>query len=84
MVVPVQDVPNPVSLTSFYLLVGYSSPPWPYVIPLHFSWIGAAGLLHPSPEPHFKTFQVSWSVFWSVQVLSPYKAMLQMYNSSCK
>jgi len=52
-----QDVTNPASIPSFYCL--YDIPrrldSLQYFI---FHTIGPTGLLHPSPAPHFKTFQL--------------------------
>jgi hypothetical protein len=45
--------------SSFFLLyVGYSFPPWSYVIHQHISMISPTDLLHPSLAPNFETFQV--------------------------
>jgi hypothetical protein len=56
-IVPTQDVTNAVSVPSFYCL--YDIPlldSMQYFLISHM--IGPTDLLHPSPAPHYKTFQV--------------------------
>jgi hypothetical protein len=47
-----------------------------------FHTIGSTDLLHPSPAPHFKTFQMFLFSVPGVQVSAPSRAVLQMYYLS--
>jgi hypothetical protein len=56
-------------LPSFSLLLGHTSPPWLYVTHISHT-IGPADLPHPSPAPHFKTFQVFLTDFPNCPIFS--------------
>jgi len=48
----------PIQLAFFLLYVGYSCPPWLYVIFFVFHAISPTHHLHPAPAPDLRTFQV--------------------------
>jgi hypothetical protein len=72
-----QDVTNTVSLPSYSL---YDIPVLLDSLYCFFSShaIGPVGLLHPSPAPHFKTFQIFLTYFPKCPSSAPYKAVLYM------
>ena len=49
---------------------------------LYFIMIGPPDLLHPSPAPHFKTFELFLIISRSTQFLAPHKAMLHIQLST--
>jgi len=69
----------PIKVAIFFkMYVGYTSPPWLYVLHLHFSHDRSKYLLHLL-QYHISNFsRYFWSNFRSVQVLLPYKVILEM------
>ena len=75
--VPTQDVTNPGSLPSFLLSLEYFCLPRLCVTLFHFSQYRYKDLLHPSPAPHLKTFQVF--LIPSLSTIQSYTSYVALY-----